>query len=271
MSASEPVPAAAVILLRDAAPGLEVLMQQRREQVGAFAGVLAFPGGKVAAVDRDPRFLARADLGGESPFEPARRLAALRELFEECGILLARGPGAALAARDALLPERERLDRDPAAWPVALAALDLRLAADLLAPWARWITPEFAPKRFDSTMFVAEAPAGQAAIGGREADEYVWARPSDLIADAERGARQIVFVTRMNLLRLALHRTVADVMAAARRGPHDPIRPWRAETPDGPVIRIAADAPYPVHEMPFAASSVAIELKRLARKSQNTQ
>ena len=77
-----PLPAAAVILLRDAPGGLEVLMQRRREQAKAFAGVLAFPGGKVAAIDSDPAFVAAADLGAPEPFEHARQLAALRELFE---------------------------------------------------------------------------------------------------------------------------------------------------------------------------------------------
>src|SRR5688572_24981576 len=73
----EPVPAAAVILLRDGAGGLEVLMQRRREQATAFAGVVAFPGGKVAPIDSDPAFAAAADLGAPEPFPHARQLAAL--------------------------------------------------------------------------------------------------------------------------------------------------------------------------------------------------
>ncbi|MGH7004613.1 MAG: hypothetical protein ACREIP_11750, partial [Alphaproteobacteria bacterium] len=101
---SEPVPAAAVMLLRDGPLGLEVLMQQRREQASAFAGVIAFPGGKVASIDSDPAFAAAADLGAPEPFPHARQLAALRELFEECAILLAR-----LAGRPDVLAARETL------------------------------------------------------------------------------------------------------------------------------------------------------------------
>lgn len=267
-----PTPSAAVILLRDSdrrgGGGIEVLMQRRREQATAFAGVVVFPGGKVAAVDAHPDFHAAADLGAPHPFEPARQLAALRELFEESAILLARGRGDA-EARARLLPHRERLDRNPELWPALLAEHGLRLAADLLVPWARWVTPEFAPRRFDSTLFAAAAPEGQAPIGGREADEYLWARPADLLAAADREELYLVFVTRMNLMRLARHATVAEALEAGRRGPHPTIQPKKAETPAGDMVRIPPDAPYPVHELPFKYTSTAVDARRrenLARK-----
>src|SRR5262245_58513146 len=137
--APPPTPSAAVVLLRDGASGLEVLMQRRRDQASAFAGVVVFPGGKVAAIDSQPNFHAAADLGPPHPFEPARQLAALRELFEESAILLARGRDTAnmraADARAALLAHRERLDKNPDLWPALLAEHGLRLAADLLVPW----------------------------------------------------------------------------------------------------------------------------------------
>ena len=259
------IPAAAVILLRDGPGGLEALMQRRREQASAFAGVLAFPGGKVAAIDSDPGFAAAADLGPPLPFEPARQLAALRELFEECAILLARGPGGGFAARETLLEHRERLDRDPALWPALLAERGLRLAADALVPWARWVTPVFAPRRFDSTLFVAEAPPGQAPIGGREADDYLWTRPADLLAASDRGELDIVFVTRMNLMRLAQHASVGEALAAGRRGPHPTIQPRKVDTPDGEMLVIPDEAPYPTRELSFVHSSVMVEKARQAR------
>ncbi len=267
-----PIPSAAVILLREAAGGFEVLLQQRREQATAFAGVLAFPGGKLAPIDHDPAFRAASDIAGDEPYGAPRRLAALRELFEEAGILLARAaasPG--YAPRDALLAERERLDNEPAAWPRLLAEHGLRLAGEALVPWARWITPVISPRRFDSTMFVAEAPLGQSALPGREADEYVWARPADLAAEAERGARSIVFVTRLNLLRLAQYSSIAAVLDAALRGPHDAISPQRIETASGAVMRIPDSAPYPVRELPFSASSVAIEAERRRRAAEKAK
>jgi 8-oxo-dGTP pyrophosphatase MutT (NUDIX family) len=259
-----PVPAAAVILLREGPAGLEVLMQRRREQATAFAGVLAFPGGKVAPIDTDPGFAAAADLGAPEPFAPARQLAALRELFEECAILFARAGGgrAALADRAALLAERERLDRDPSLWPALLAERGLRLAADALVPWARWVTPDFGPRRFDSTLFAAAAPPEQAPIGGGESEEYLWARPADLIAAADREELFLVFVTRMNLMRLAQYDTVADALAAGRRGPHPIIKPAKTPTPAGDMMVIPAEAPYPVKTLPFAMSSVAVDARR---------
>jgi 8-oxo-dGTP pyrophosphatase MutT (NUDIX family) len=257
-ASSAPTPSAAVILLRDGPSGLEVLMQRRREQASAFAGVVVFPGGKVAAIDAHPEFHAAADLGAAEPFEPARQLAALRELFEESAILLARGAD----ARAALLPHRERLDKNPDLWPALLAEHGVRLAADLLVPWARWVTPDFAPRRFDSTLFAAPAPAGQAPIGGREADEYLWARPMELLAAAEREEIYVVFVTRMNLMRLAQYPTVAAALEAGRRGPYPTIQPRKAETPSGDMVRIPADAPYPVHELPFKYTSTAVDARR---------
>lgn len=259
------IPSAAVILLRDSAGGIEVLMQRRREQASAFAGVVVFPGGKVAAIDAHPDLHAAADLGPPAPFEPARQLAALRELFEESAILLARGNN----ARAKLLPHRERLDKAPDLWPALLAEHGLRLAADLLVPWARWVTPVFAPRRFDSTLFAAAAPPDQAPVGGSEAEEYVWARPLDLLAAADREEIYLVFVTRMNLMRLAQHATVAEALAAGRRGPHPTIQPARAETPEGDMVRIPPEAPYPVHELPFKYTSTAVDARRREKLARN--
>jgi len=169
-----------------------------------------------------------------------------------------------------LLPHRERLDKEPHLWPDLLAEHGVRLAADRLVPWARWVTPDFAPRRFDSTLFAAEAPLGQAPIGGREADEYRWARPSDLLAAADREELYLVFVTRMNLMRLARLPNVAAALEAGRRGPFPTIQPRKAETPGGDMVRIPADAPYPVHELPFKYTSVAVDARRrenLARKT----
>jgi 8-oxo-dGTP pyrophosphatase MutT (NUDIX family) len=260
---SAPTPAAAVILLRDGPGGLEVLMQRRRDQASSFAGVVVFPGGKLAGIDSDPALHAAADLGPPAPFEPARQLAALRELFEESAILLARGAEGA-DARAALLPHRERLDREPALWPALLAEYRLRLAADLLVPWARWVTPDFAPRRFDSTLFAAAAPPDQTPIGGSEAEDYLWSRPGDLLVAADREELYLVFVTRMNLMRLARCRDVAEALEAGRRGPHPTIQPVKAATPEGEMVRIPPEAPYPLHELPFAFSSVAVDARRRA-------
>lgn len=253
------------MLLRDGANGLEVLMQQRRAQSSAFAGILAFPGGKVAEIDRDPAF-ARHFAPAEFDFAEARR-AALRELFEEAGLLMARLAAGAVPdaeRRAALARHRERVERDPAAWPGLLAETGFTFAADALVPWSRWVTPVFAPKRFDTYFFVAEAPDGQAPMAGREAADYHWLKPADVVAEAERGERPVVFVTRMNLMRLAQHARVADVLDAAARDPFVTVRPRKIETEAGAFMQIDDAAPYPVKRMPFEAASTEIEKRRKA-------
>jgi 8-oxo-dGTP pyrophosphatase MutT (NUDIX family) len=253
-----PVPAASILLLRDGRGGLEVLMQQRRDESSAFAGVLAFPGGKVHAADYGAGPGADREGDRDDP-AAAARMAALRETFEECGILLA---AAAAAARDALIPMRERIERDPGLWRTALAERGVALAADALVPWAHWVTPAFAPKRFDTRFFAAAAPADQAPLAGREAASYLWARPAEILVEAEAGRRLVVFVTRMNLLRLAQYADVAAALAAARLGPVAPIHPRKIETPEGAFMQIPDEAPYPVKRLPFATASTEIDKRR---------
>ncbi len=160
--AAVPKPAATVILVRDA-PHLEVFLQRRVAGMAFAGGMTVFPGGGVAAEDRLP-----ASWDGRPPAWFAERLAcdeelatafvraAVRETFEECGVLLA-GPGTTSPTeREALVERRRTLDE-------VLTDAGLTLRADLLRPWARWITPEVSPRRYDTAFFVAAVPEGQAA------------------------------------------------------------------------------------------------------------
>src|SRR3954462_6281824 len=173
----DPRPASTVILLRDAAAtsptaGPEVYLLRRQRTMAFAAGMTVFPGGRV-----DPADSAIADSwSGPPPAEFAARLgcsaelaaayvaAAVRETFEESGVLLA-GPSTETVVGDTTGADWEA-DR------VALEAGELRFAdflhrrglllrADLLGAWARWITPEFEPRRYDTAFFVAALPAGQ--------------------------------------------------------------------------------------------------------------
>jgi glyoxylase-like metal-dependent hydrolase (beta-lactamase superfamily II)/8-oxo-dGTP pyrophosphatase MutT (NUDIX family) len=171
----EPRPAATVVLVRQGPNGLEVLLTHRPPSM-AFAGDMhVFPGGAVDPADADPRLVARsplkppgalAALGGDPGGRPspegalATYVAAIRELFEEAGVLLADrttgqppDPGALAAARAALLHGETTL-ADVA------ESLDLRLRTDLLAPISHWTTPPVMPRRFDTRFFVAELPPG---------------------------------------------------------------------------------------------------------------
>lgn len=219
-----PRPAATLLLLRDGPGGLEVLMVARAREVDFASGALVFPGGRVEELD--------SVLAPPGDRLGAFRIAAIREAWEECGILLARpcngvmgleGPFGAALAEAALAP-------DPGA----------------LVHFAHWITPEHSPKRFDTHFFLAPAPEGQEARhDGREAVEALWVRPADAVAEAEAGRRKLVFATRLNLLRLARHATVTAALDAALRTPVVTVTPHpRPDGAGGTMLHIPEEAGY---------------------------
>lgn len=205
-----PRPAAAILLLRDAAAGLEVLMICRAKAMSFAGGAMAFPGGRID--DADALLAPQGDPLG------AFRIGAIREAWEETGMLLAR-PNA--MATDSGTEFHAHL-REQGLAPDHAA----------LTPFAHWITPEQSPKRFDTHFFLAEAPEGQEAQhDGSETEEAIWLRPDQVIKEAEAGLRTLVFPTRLNLLRLSRHATAAEAIAAARATPVVTVMP-RPE-PDG--------------------------------------
>jgi 8-oxo-dGTP pyrophosphatase MutT (NUDIX family) len=228
-------PAATVVLLRPSDPGFEVYVLQRATTM-AFGGVYAFPGGGVDPSDRPATLRAdwAALLG--LPDEQARAVvgAAARELFEEAGVLLA-GPIDE--------PDRTVGDVGTADWEADRAAVQarkltltellrrrgLRLRDDLLFPWARWITPEFEPKRFDTWFFVSLLPPGQTArdVSG-EADRTQWVRP------AAADGLAMLPPTRSTLDSLTPYRQILQVIeAASRRDAATPVMPRVEFTADG--------------------------------------
>jgi len=237
----EPHPAASLILLRDSADGLEVFMIQRHRDLRFAAGAMVFPGGRLDPEDQAPNW--RGLSCALTPDLP-QRLAAIREAFEECGILLAR-PEVDDARLDAL--------RAPSANPFLerLKAAGMEPAVDALVPFARWITPESVWRRFDTVFFLTRAPVGQVpVVDGGEAVSGLWGTPRAILAAAEAGELSLVFATRMNLMRLAACRTVLHALEeAARHQPLTPILPQPVETPAGPVLRIPEDIGYSVTDV----------------------
>ncbi|MGH3210895.1 MAG: NUDIX hydrolase, partial [Trebonia sp.] len=181
---------------------IQVLMLKRTAAMKFAPGAYVFPGGSVDAADYN------ADIGWHGPSaaefgarlgasaEVARALvcAAVRETFEESGVLLAGAPGgdpaSSLATPSGPSWEADRMAL--ASGTLTLAELldrrGLVLRADLLIPWTRWITPDGEPRRFDARFFAAALPAGQEAVGhAAEADHVAWLRPADAIQAAKAG------------------------------------------------------------------------------------
>lgn len=240
--------AASLILLRDGPRGLETLMLRRAERDGdARSGAAVFPGGVLDARDRD----AHAFVTGADDAAVSARLgvaaggldyvvAALRECFEEVGLLLADGPFDAAAAT----PWRDRLQNGSASATEFCAALGIRLDARPLVYWSHWLTPPGTPKRFDTRFFVAPAPVGQEAVADYgEAVELMWLTPAEALS-RERGLK-LLPVTRRTLEELGRHADTASVMAAARAKTDIPLTMPRAATSaKGRTVVLPDQLPY---------------------------
>ncbi len=190
---AEPRHASTVVLLRDAPGGPEVYLLRRVKAMAFAGGMYVFPGGSVDPEDADhqvgwagpPPSQWATWLGADERLARALVCAAVRETFEECGVLLA-GPSPdellADVSSDEWEAEREALEAREQSLSQLLERRGLVLRADLLRPYAHWITPEVEPRRFDTRFFLAELPAGQVCrhVGG-EADERIWVPVRDAL------------------------------------------------------------------------------------------
>ncbi|MEU4421142.1 NUDIX domain-containing protein [Actinoplanes sp. NPDC024001] len=238
-------PAATVVLLRPHGDAFQVYVL-RRATTMVFGGVYAFPGGSVDPSDRPET--VRSDWSERLgvPDDQARAVvgAAARELFEESGILLA-GPTAepdrtvtAVATAD-WEADRAAVQRRELTMTELLLRRGLRLRDDLLLPWARWITPEFEPRRYDTWFFVALLPEAQSArdVSG-EADGTAWISP------AESRELPMLPPTLRTLRELAACGTIPEIVAAAaHRDAASPLNPRIEVTADGRVLLHVPDQP----------------------------
>jgi 8-oxo-dGTP pyrophosphatase MutT (NUDIX family) len=257
-------PATTVLLLRPSRPGdagspLEVFMVVRHHAIDAFSGALVFPGGKLEDADGDPQLKARC-VGADkiSAGELKFRIAGVREAFEECGILLARKRGQRnlIAAADLKGIEdkwRAKLAKDEASIVDLVEAEDLEIATDLMTPFAHWITPVFAPKRFDTWFYLAEAPEDQLALhDGSESVESVWIGPQQAIEEFNAGKRTLVHATTKNLELLAEGVTVTGALSQASERKIVTVQPWVEQRDGKRFLHIPEGAGYRnlVREMP---------------------
>ncbi len=253
VQAPAPKLAATILLVRDGASGLEVFMVERHHKIDFATGAMVFPGGKIEPGDADPRLRERC--AGAATLDAdglSIRVGAIRETFEECGVLLARPRGSSSLVSAERLRElearwRDRLNSDDAGLADVALAEDLELACDLLVPYAHWVTPEMVPKRFDTYFFLVAAPLDQVALhDGGESVDSVWTTAQHALAEAEAGRRTIIFPTLMNLNLLGEARDVADALARTRARSVVTVRPRIGRTPDGkPELLIPPEAGYP--------------------------
>jgi 8-oxo-dGTP pyrophosphatase MutT (NUDIX family) len=248
-------PASTVLLLRDGAVTegeIEVFMMVRHYEIDFSSGALVFPGGSVDKGDQE--IIANPALysGGEGldAASLSFRIAAIRETFEESGILLARvgGSGTLVDARRAGeigAAHRAALCEGKTTFSEILAGNGLLLALDELVPYAHWITPEGMPKRFDTWFFLAAAPPEQAgAHDGRESTDSIWLSPREALAGGESGRFKLPFPTTRTLIKLGKQRSVRAALDDGRGRPVVAVTPVMTKLNGGRQLRIPLEAGY---------------------------
>ncbi|GAB2666181.1 NUDIX hydrolase [Kribbella swartbergensis] len=244
---AEPRPASTVILLRDTAAGPEVYLLRRQRTMAFAAGMSVFPGGRVDATDAtvadswsgpSPAWFADR-LGCDEPTASAYVAAAVRETFEESGVLLAGSSGEAVVGDttgDDWEADRVALETRELGFADFLHRRGLVLRADLLGAWAHWITPEFEPRRYDTRFFVAALPAGQVTRDvTSESDQVAWMRPADAVDAVESGELLMLPPTYVCCRDLTPYADVAAILAAAGEREIRPILP---------TVRVDGDQAY---------------------------
>ena len=247
-----PRPASTMLLLRDGPAGMQVFMVVRHHQIDFASGALVFPGGSVDKGDNE--IIADSTLysGGEGmdAGELSFRIAAIRETFEESGILLARPKGSkalidAKHAGEIETAHRAALCESKTTFLKVLTENNLLLALDELVPYAHWITPEGMPKRFDTWFFLAAAPPDQlGAHDGKESTDSIWVSPRDALEGGETGRFKLPFPTTRNLIKLGKQDSVKAALDDSRGKKIVTVTPVMTKTATGRQLRIPLEAGY---------------------------
>ena len=239
-----PRPAATVVLMRPVSRnrgGLEVLLLRRIRSAGFVPGAWVFPGGRVDDGDADPRLVSQLDDPGGAP--ASALVAAIREAFEETGILLARdarGDHAPPAASD---PDVDRLRID--LLEGALSFLEIldhgpwRMDPDAVGYIAHWITPEAEPRRYDTRFFAAAVAAGTPErIHDAELTHSAWLTPAEALHRHADGELPMIFPTIKTLEALRPFESPAEVLEYHRGREIPAILPTLVHTPTGVGVRM---------------------------------
>jgi 8-oxo-dGTP pyrophosphatase MutT (NUDIX family) len=245
-------PASTILLLRDNSEGIEVFMMVRHHEIEFSSGALVFPGGSVDTADRE--IIAKPELysGGEGCDAAALsfKIAAIRETFEESGILLARPGGSkdlveAKQAASIEASHRAAVSERKTTFLKVLIDSGMVLALDELVPYAHWVTPEGMPKRFDTWFFLAAAPPQQlGAHDGKESIDSLWLSPREALAGGESGRFKLPFPTARNLIKLGKQLSVKAALDDARGRPVVTVMPVMTSLNGGRQLRIPLEAGY---------------------------
>jgi 8-oxo-dGTP pyrophosphatase MutT (NUDIX family) len=262
-----PRPASTILLLRDSAvrdvdgkgrddgksrDEIEVFMMVRHYEIDFSSGALVFPGGSVDKSDNEIIANPALYTGAEGLDERALsfRIAAIRETFEESGILLARPIGSnqlvdAKRAREIEAASRAALCEGKITFPEVLTDSGMLLALDELVPYAHWITPEGMPKRFDTWFFLAAAPPEQlGAHDGKESTDSIWVSPREAVEGGATGRFKLPFPTTRNLIRLGKQPNVKAALDDSRGREVVTVMPVMTKTATGRQLRIPREAGY---------------------------
>ncbi|SDG29076.1 NUDIX hydrolase [Pseudonocardia oroxyli] len=253
--------AATVLLLRDepdppaGVPPLQVFLQRRVKQMVFAGGMTVFPGGGVDPTDvpdperwAGPDAQAWADLFGIDPDVAGQAVsAAVREVFEECGVLLAGPPGGPPGSLTSQAPLwRKHLTQHTTTLSEILVDSGYVLRTDLLRPWAHWITPPEESRRYDTHFFVAALPAGQEADAHTtEAIDAGWWHPGAALAAAEAGELLLMPPTLLSLRDLSAFSTTAEALAACADRDLTPVHPRFRRDGSGSVIILPDGSEHP--------------------------
>ncbi len=245
--------ASTVIVLRETGAGLETFMLCRHQQSGFMGGAHVFPGGKVDDEDGDPVWRERVD---RSPEEITERLgetdserglallvAAVRETFEEAGVLLAQ------TREGADLEDARRRLHEGASFRDLAVELDMNIDAMALAPYARWVTPKMESRRFDTRFYIALIPEGQnPSHDGSETTSAVWLSPAGAIEDMHAGKIKLAPPTVRTLRWLANFEDIDSVVADALSRKPPLVRPRLVTGDAGWFLALPGDPEHPEHE-----------------------
>jgi 8-oxo-dGTP pyrophosphatase MutT (NUDIX family) len=226
-----PRPAATIVLMRDVEPGIEILLLKRSRSAGFVPGAYVFPGGRVDASDATEDTLSRMD--GLTPEAAAERLelpnadppaiayylAALREAFEETGILIGSGPDGepprTAAADPTVDAVRDDLMEDRVTFAEVLDRLRCRIDGTSVEYLAHWVTPLPEPRRFDTRFFAARVPAGsEPIVDPREMTDALWIAPADALQRSDNGELPMIFPTIKTLEHLSDYATPEEAITA---------------------------------------------------------